>query len=696
MKRAIAVAASVFILSSCHGPQKAARDSAPQYIDSAQCALCHAEIAETYRQTGMGRSFSRAASQNMVEAFKTTNTFYHSASDRYYTMLERDGRYFQRRHQLGPDGKPTNVDEKEIHYIVGSGNHVRTFLHLNSQKKVVELPVAWYSEKGGYWAMNPGYDRPDHQDFRRAVTSECTFCHNAYPDASSPSKIPEGIDCQRCHGPGSAHVSSPEAGNIINPARLSSERKLEVCMQCHLESTSTRLPYSVRRFEREVFSFRPGEPLADYMIHFDHAPGSGRDDKFEIVNQVYRLRKSACFQMSGGALTCTTCHNPHNVPRGSQATEHYVSVCQGCHETLSARHPSSRDCISCHMPKRRTEDVVHVVITDHYIQRRKPARDLVAPLSERHDEDSYKGAVVLYYPPELPATVNNELYLSVAQVKQNSNLKDGIPRLKAALDKNPEADGRFYFEMGEAYWEDQKPELAIPMYQRASEKLPDFQPALHKLGLSLSKAGQPQRAVELLERASALAADPTVLNDLALAYRQIGKINDALSALKQAVALELDHPQAYNNLGGMLRETGDLAGAESAFREALRAQPDFAAAHTNLANVLMRRQDFSSAQYHLERAIRQRQDPAVADARNALGDLMGMQGQMERAASQYREALKIDPNLAAAHFSLGSILAIQGRKTEALSHLQKAADSPDANFREPALETIKRLQGSLK
>jgi Flp pilus assembly protein TadD len=231
------------------------------------------------------------------------------------------------------------------------------------------------------------------------------------------------------------------------------------------------------------------------------------------------------------------------------------------------------------------------------------------------------------------------------------------------------------------------------MYQRAVEKLGDFQAAHHMLGLSLSKTGQPQRAVEVLERASALAGDPTVLNDLALVYRQIGKINDALSALKKAVALEPDHPQAWNNLGGMLRETGDITGAESAFRQALRAQPDFAAAHTNLANLLMRRQDFFTAQYHLERAIRQRlQDRAVADARNVLGDLMGMQGKLEGAASQYREALKIDPNLTAAHLGLGSILAFQGKKIEALPHLQKAADSPDANHRALAMETIRELQ----
>lgn len=328
------------------------------------------------------------------------------------------------------------------------------------------------------------------------------FCHNAYPEMAEGSdrsgseavfsrKIPEGIDCQRCHGPGGQHVRAAQSGKanidairgaIVNPARLTRDRQLEVCMQCHLESTSTRLPYALRRFNRGVFSFRPGKELADYMIHFDHAPGTGHDDKFEIVNQAYRLRKSYCFQKSGGLMTCATCHDPHNTLRGEEATRHYVSVCQSCHQTLSKNHTTSRECLSCHMPKRRTDDVVHVVMTDHYIQRRKPSRDLLAPLAEQHDENAYRGEVVLYYPPDLPRTPDNELYLPLAQVKQNSNLKDGIPRLKAAIDQ-----------------------------------------------------AQPQHAADLLEKTGARSTDATVLSDLALVYRQLGKLNEAIATLRKAL-----------------------------------------------------------------------------------------------------------------------------------------------------------------
>ena len=41
---------------------------------------------------------------------------------------------------------------------------------------------------------------------------------------------------------------------------------MDVCMQCHLETTSVELPQMIRRFDRSIFSFRPGEPLGSYIV----------------------------------------------------------------------------------------------------------------------------------------------------------------------------------------------------------------------------------------------------------------------------------------------------------------------------------------------------------------------------------------------------------------------------------------------
>ena len=69
---------------------------------------------------------------------------------------------------------------------MGSGNHARTYLHRTPRGTLIELPLGWYADQGGHWAMNPGYDQATHEGFRRKVAYECMFCHNGYP------RIPAG------------------------------------------------------------------------------------------------------------------------------------------------------------------------------------------------------------------------------------------------------------------------------------------------------------------------------------------------------------------------------------------------------------------------------------------------------------------------------------------------------------------------
>ena len=152
---------------------------------------------------------------------------------------------------------------------------------------LIELPLGWYPDKGGEWGMAPGSDT-EHPQTRRFVSYKCMFCHNSYPDipaanqapGSEPiflGELPRGIDCQRCHGPGREHVRTAGQASMVNPAKLSSERRMEVCMQCHLETTSGRIPAVLQRFDRGTFSYIAAQPLVDFAIHFDHAPGTGHE-----------------------------------------------------------------------------------------------------------------------------------------------------------------------------------------------------------------------------------------------------------------------------------------------------------------------------------------------------------------------------------------------------------------------------------
>jgi predicted CXXCH cytochrome family protein len=666
-------------------------DAGPAYVDSAVCAGCHQQIAKSYRATGMGRSFYRPRPESTVEDYQRHNTFYNRASDRYYTMLLRDGKFYQRRHQLGPDGKETNVIEKAVDFVVGSGNHARTYMSRTADGELVQLAVSWYAEKGGYWAMSPGYDRADQQDFRRLIShdDECLFCHNGYPRPEPGSPLPEGVDCQRCHGPGGAHIAAAGSGRatpesirraIVNPARLSRDRQLEVCMQCHLETTSRQLPNSIRRHDRALFSYRPGEPLGDYTIYFDHAPGTGHDDKFEIAHAAYRLRKSACFRAS--QMTCLTCHDPHQASGGAGS---YTAVCRGCHATIVAPDHSPQavaaagGCVECHMPKRRAEDVVHVVMTDHYIQRRKPPGDLLAALPEVHDagKNTYRGEVALYYPPQLPPAPENELYLALAQVQQAANLQSGIPRLRQAIEKQHPLKPEFYFELGKAYIKARDQDQAIHFLDEALRRQPGFVPAIKEMAAALIAANLLPRAADLLEKALARTpADAVLLTNLGNVYLQQGKLDRAVQTLDQASRVNPDLPDAYN-LSGLARlQQRDRAAAEKGFREAIRIQPDLAIAHNNLANLLAGAGDYAQAGYHFEKAIAS--DPAYTEAHHSYGLVLGLMQSYDKALAELREAVRLDPKLAPAHNALADVLAAKGLLENAAGEYRRAIElNPD-------------------
>ncbi len=725
--------------------------------DSRVCAACHRQIWESYQRTGMGRSFSLASfslpsfslpssrplPDRLVEDVTGKSVFYHEPSASYFTMLTREGRVVQRRHQLDAAGKAINILEMAVDYIMGSGNHARAYLHRTAANTLIQLPLGWYAEKGGYYAMNPGYDRADHDGFRRPITYDCMFCHNAYPkipggyekpfaESVYEGPLPEGIDCARCHGPGARHTqlagqrtSMPAQirAAIVNPKRMPPDRQLELCMSCHLETTSFPLPNAIQRYDRGPFSFRPGEALANFLLNFDHAPGSGRGEKFEIVNAGYRMRQSPCFVKSGVAkLTCTTCHNPHDAPRGEAAIRHYDAACRQCHAAPTQHDDQQRDCASCHMPKRRTEDVIHVVATDHLIQRRKPAGKLLAERSEHRAE--YRGSVALYYPVTLPPSPESELYLAVAQVKQKSNLKSGIAQLSAAIRRHAPARAEWYLELAEALDADGQLAKSVAMYREAARRDPGSYVAIQRLGTVLRRSGQLAESVAVLRRSLALApARALTWHELALTYRAQGRTADAATAIETASRHDPGMPEVQNNLGILRAAAGDLARAESALREAIRIQPNYADAHGNLANVLVSLGRLSEARTEFEQALRLRPTDApvrynyamllgrtgrydeaqreleaclrtesgFASAHELLGDLRMARGETRRAIESYREVVRLEPGSGRGHLALGTALAGVGDRNAAIPHLRRAAQDRDAELRRRAMELLRKL-----
>ena len=462
------------------------------------CLPCHAQQVAAFRKTGMGRSVDLRPTLQPA-------TFYHRLSNRHYVIRENA----IRRHQNDSAGRPVNMIEKSVTFSIGSGNHAVTYIHRTPQGRLLELPLSYFAKLAGY-AMSPGYDRPDHFDFRREISDACLFCHSA-------SLEPRPIDCERCHGDSRQHLAKPGSGSILNPARLAPNRKLEICLQCHLETTSTAFADSLRVPGREAFSYRPGEPLQQYKLYFDARDGSGQA-RFEINHAGYRLLQSACFRKSGGRLTCITCHDPHSARVKANA-------CQRCHLSVHARQAA--DCASCHMPKRSPGDAIHTTMTDHLIQTRPR---FIQPT--REDHAPYTGEITDFY------TQSDPLTHAVMNIREAS----------------PEAVSR---------------------YERYLARYPDHVPSLAALAKTLVHIGRSEQAIRLLDRV--LKINPThieALNILAVAHALGGRKETTLQLLRRSVAANPDHSLSWINLGQALESAGKLDEAINAYTEAIRLQPD--------------------------------------------------------------------------------------------------------------------------
>lgn len=565
------------------------------YVADSACAPCHADIARSYQHTGMARAFFRPKQSKIIE--ELGKEFVHAPSKQVFEMVWRDGRLIFRRWQRDPDGKPINLLEQPVDWILGSGHHARVYVYRTPEGELYQLPIAWYSQSRS-WGMAPGYDRADHDGVTRRVRHECMFCHNGYPEMAEsrdgfwraqtfPKELPEGTGCQRCHGPGAAHARDPKAA-IVNPIRLTPQRRNDVCNQCHL------LPavavQGARKLGRDIYSFRPGDALPDYQLTTDIAP----NDRFEISQHAYRLQKSRCFRESKGELGCLNCHDPHRRLPPEERAAHYQRVCLGCHEKA---HHATTDCVSCHMQKRRTEDVVHVAMTDHRIGLPADSGKLLAPLEEN---DPPVENVVLY--EQLPvagspvATADRQPVTGNRQPE--ADLYRLLPLMRAGRDRDPRIFAAFEQALAAA-----KPVELEPLYDLANaqanqqqwsaleatcrrilEREPANQLAFGWLGIAAAGQHRDEEAVSFFRRAPERAG---LHVQIALALHRLGNDDEAIAELERATSLRPNLAVAWLTLGEIHSQHGNPARAVSALRRALSIEPSDARAYALLSRELI-------------------------------------------------------------------------------------------------------------
>lgn len=202
-------------------------------------------------------------------------------------------------------------------------------------------------------------------------------------------------------------------------------------------------------------------------------------------------------------------------------------------------------------------------------------------------------------------------------------------------------------------------------------RYPGFAPLANMLGVIYVRLGRMDEALGAYEQALALNPDyPEVHNNIGNAMARMERVDEAIKHYRHALTLNPNYAEACNGLGNMLHESGELEAAEQSYKQALAIQPRYAEAANNLGNLYKDsgRPDQAVAQFNLALQVA----PNFPQAHCNLGNCLRALGRPAEAETCFRQALSLAPDYAEAHMGLGSALGEQGCHAQAVGEFEQA------------------------
>ncbi len=365
-------------------PQASAKSSyfSSDYVGSRTCATCHRQIYETYSQTDMGRSMSKADAAFLARISTSASLFDHRLN-RHFETSASNGNLYQSEYETAQDGTEIFRNTQKIDWIVGSGANGFGAI-TRSGDYLFEAPLSFYSNLKA-WALSPGYEFGDY-GFSRPILPGCVACHSGRPQPvlegngrfREPPFLELAVGCENCHGPGATHIDTIRTNfsaqnaraSIVNPAKLTPWLADNICMRCHQTGQARVLSPG-----KDYSDFRPGMALDEILGIFLVPLSRESPPQDDLLQHYLFMRLSRCYRGSGARLSCMSCHDPHLQPTKEKAPAYFREKCLSCHPEGSCPVPlrvrrqnnPPDNCIGCHMPKRDIKTISHSILTNHRI-----------------------------------------------------------------------------------------------------------------------------------------------------------------------------------------------------------------------------------------------------------------------------------------------------------------------------------------
>ena len=331
---ALAVVALAFAPGGC-GKAVSTPPARATFVGNAACAECHKSEFEKHKDSRHARTLHAAAVSELGALAPPAGAIGDSGC-----TIRREGDTLYLR-------TPATGQEVRLEFALGSGKTGVTFVGLDGKGGVEEGRMSYFPAHKR-WFITPGQERRDGDspslNQPPAIARRCLGCHSVTVPETSLKIEPRffGVGCERCHGPGSAHIEAAR------------RKDRDLRMEKMIDWPATRINEACGNCHRT-----PAE-----------VGNTGLDMTMTNRFQSFGLMQSPCFRKSGGAISCISCHDPHS--DATTRARDYELVCLTCHEGPKHKqcpvNPKEK-CITCHMPTRPVFPRSHMPIemADHLI-----------------------------------------------------------------------------------------------------------------------------------------------------------------------------------------------------------------------------------------------------------------------------------------------------------------------------------------
>ena len=223
-------------------------------------------------------------------------------------------------------------------------------------------------ERGDWWAL---HYPPDNM--QRPTGPTCDGCHSVGYDIHTKQVAEWNVGCERCHGPGSEHVTRRSRDSIVNPAHMDDVAANDTCIQCHSQGRPLTIPLEGKYYDWPV-GYRVGLRLA--TIGSSRIGSSAR--RTSRTSRTARPTRIGCRAtissqslMYRRGITCSTATTSTARPITRSSSSRPIRCAWTAtalrrrtarmrrrieeHTHHKADSPGSQ-CVACHMPKIETDD----------------------------------------------------------------------------------------------------------------------------------------------------------------------------------------------------------------------------------------------------------------------------------------------------------------------------------------------------